>query len=227
MTNKSDIYPFKLIGYIIGTLTYVLLVLSALEFIPIILLTFIPLMIFLFFTVELFRQKEKTAENVALGILPILYITIPFSFLVFLMSPKLTNSQPHWHLILSYFVILWSHDTFAYLTGSLTGKHKLYLRLSPNKTWEGSVGGTIFALIAAYILSIFFPELNTLQWLSGAFIIAVFGTLGDLSESLLKRRFDIKDSGNFFPGHGGVLDRFDSILFSAPALFAYILLLKL
>jgi phosphatidate cytidylyltransferase len=180
-----------------------------------------------FFVTEFFRDKPNVLQNLAFSILPMVYIAIPLSILVFLTSPLVTGPQPHWHLALGFFLILWSDDTFAYLTGILIGKHKLFEKISPKKTWEGSVGGLVFGFVAAYILSVFFTELSTLEWMGAALIIAVTGTLGDLAESLLKRKFEVKDSGNLLPGHGGMLDRLDSVLFSAPALFSYLIILNL
>jgi phosphatidate cytidylyltransferase len=165
-------------------------------------------------------------NNLAFSIFPIAYITIPLSMLIYLLSPAVTGEDAHWHYVLAYFVILWSHDTFAYLTGIILGKHKLFEKVSPKKTWEGSIGGLVVGLTAAYVLSLFFTELLLWQWLLAAIIISVTGTLGDLSESLLKRSFHVKDSGTTFPGHGGVLDRFDAVLFSAPSLLCYLLILK-
>ena len=122
------------------------------------------------------------------------------------------------------FTILWTHDTFAYLTGSMFGKHPLYRRISPKKTWEGSIGGFGFAIIAAYVISIFAPVLSMWQWMCFAVIITVIGTVGDLAESWLKRKAGVKDSGTILPGHGGVLDRFDSVLLVSPIIYLLILL---
>jgi len=124
--------------------------------------------------------------------------------------------------LLGFFVIMWSNDVFAYLVGSKIGKHKLFERHSPKKSWEGSIGGFIFAIIAAFILSIFYTHFSVVEWISLGAIIAVTGTFGDLAESLLKRNSGVKDSGTIFPGHGGVLDRFDAVLFASPFVFVYL-----
>ncbi len=105
----------------------------------------------------------------------------------------------------AFFFILWSNDTFAYLVGMVVGKHKLFEKISPKKTWEGTIGGIFFGLLAAFILSLFFKELMLWQWLVAAMIINISGIFGDLSESLLKRHFNVKDSGSILPGHGGIL----------------------
>jgi len=227
LANKNDVYPQRIMGFVVGSIIYLIPAFAALGMISPKSIAFLPLLILVFFIAELFRNKSNSLQNIAFSIFPIAYISIPLSILIFLMSSVVIRSHPHWHIAFSFFIILWSHDTFAYLTGMAIGKHKLFEKISPKKTWEGSIGGTIFGLAAAFVLSLFFKELNTWQWLAGALIIIVTGTLGDLSESLLKRNFNVKDSGNILPGHGGVLDRFDAVLFSAPALFCYLILLNL
>jgi phosphatidate cytidylyltransferase len=125
-------------------------------------------------------------------------------------------------ILLGFLVMVWTNDTFAYLVGRMIGRHKLYEKISPKKTWEGSFGGLIFTLVAAYILSRFYPALTTTEWLIMSLITVVFGIIGDLFESLMKRMYGLKDSGNIIPGHGGVLDRFDAIFFSSPMVFVYL-----
>lgn len=140
-------------------------------------------------------------------------------------------------LVLSLFVFIWVNDSFAYLTGSLFGRHRLFERVSPKKSWEGFIGGNLFALAAAYLMSVLDQPLSNLlvgndgsslelwQWLLFAQIVVVFGTFGDLVESLLKRTLGVKDSGAAIPGHGGWLDRFDSLMFAAPVVACYLYLL--
>ena len=129
---------------------------------------------------------------------------------------------------LSLFIFLWSSDTGAYCFGSLFGKHRLFPRISPKKSWEGSIGGAVVAIVASQIIATFIPYTEQLTQLSSrlawgglAAIIVIFGTWGDLVESLLKRKLGIKDSGNIIPGHGGMLDRFDSSLMAIPAAVVY------
>ena len=227
LSHLHNIQPDRLSGYGVASVIFILSVMNAMEYIsPWFIAALVPL-VFIFFLAEMFRDRPNSINNLAFSIFPVAYITIPFSMLIYLMSPVVTDGSPYWHLPLAFFMILWSTDTFAYLTGIALGKHKLFEKVSPKKTWEGTLGGVIFGLIAAYVISLFFKELNTLQWLLAALIISVTGTFGDLSESLLKRSFHVKDSGTVFPGHGGVLDRFDAVLFSAPSLFCYLLLLHL
>lgn len=126
-------------------------------------------------------------------------------------------------LIMGVFILIWVNDSFAYLVGKTIGKNKLFPSISPKKTVEGSLGGLIFALLASYIISRYEPILTTTQWMVLAFIIVVMGNLGDLLESKLKRVAGVKDSGAILPGHGGILDRLDSLVFAAP--FAYLTLI--
>ena len=130
----------------------------------------------------------------------------------------------HYGIALGYLLLLWLNDTGAYFVGSLVGKHKLFERISPGKTWEGSAGGALFALATAWGLSMLFIQLTTMHWLILAIIVVISGTIGDLVESMLKRSLGIKDSGNILPGHGGMLDRFDAVLISAPFVFVYLAL---
>jgi phosphatidate cytidylyltransferase len=132
----------------------------------------------------------------------------------------------NFHFILGIMLLIWVSDVGAYLVGSLIGKHKLYERISPGKTWEGSIGATIITVACSYIVSNWFPELAFKHWMVIGIIICVFGTMGDLIESMLKRQANVKDSGSIMPGHGGFLDRFDSLLFSAPFIYAYLTTIK-
>ena len=125
-------------------------------------------------------------------------------------------------LPLSIFIFNWVNDTGAYCTGMLFGKHKLFERISPKKSWEGSIGGSVFCIISSFILAHFFPFMSTEVWIGLALTVVIFGTWGDLTESLLKRRLGIKDSGNILPGHGGMLDRFDSAILAIPAAVVYL-----
>jgi phosphatidate cytidylyltransferase len=127
-------------------------------------------------------------------------------------------------LPLGFLILQWSSDTFAYLVGRQFGKYKLFERISPKKTMEGFVGALILTMAMGFFLSQFWDDISTKDWIVVAAIVVVFGTLGDLVESLLKRNLSIKDSGSILPGHGGVLDRFDGVFISAPAVYFYLLL---
>jgi phosphatidate cytidylyltransferase len=178
------------------------------------------------FIAELYRKKENPFKNIAITFLGILYIALPFS-LLYLMG---FNSQNHLipgnynpEIILGYFFLLWTSDTGAYLVGISIGRHPLFARVSPKKSWEGFIGGVTLTIGIAFLISHYFTFFAPVQWLVIAAIISIFGVLGDLIESMLKRSLQIKDSGNILPGHGGILDRFDSVIFSAPLVFVYLL----
>ena len=148
------------------------------------------------------------------------YVIVPFILIIKL--PFLTNTfNPY--IIIGMFILIWANDTFAYIVGKTIGKHKLFERISPKKTIDGFVGGMVFTVIGAYILgqSFYFTFLTPWQWMAFAAILVIFGTLGDLVESHLKRSAGVKDSGNIMPGHGGILDRLDSVLFAIPFIFLY------
>ena len=157
---------------------------------------------------------SKFAYLIGYIILPFIIITkIPFGIKGY--NPK---------ILISIFVLIWTNDTFAYLVGKSIGKHKLFERISPKKTIEGFIGGIVFAVIASYFISKYFlmlPEKNIFIWFIIASIVGVFGTIGDLVESKFKRIAGIKDSGNIMPGHGGILDRLDSVIFVAPIIFLF------
>jgi phosphatidate cytidylyltransferase len=151
----------------------------------------------------------------------VIYVVVPFSLLVItgFTQSGLSNYNPT--IILGFFFLLWTSDTGAYLVGISLGKHRLFPRISPKKSWEGFFGGLVFTLIVSWVISKYFTVISLTDWVIIALIIGIFGVLGDLIESLLKRSFDTKDSGNILPGHGGILDRFDSVIFSAPLVFLY------
>ena len=152
----------------------------------------------------------------------ILYLAIPLS--IFPLICFLSGTYD-FRLLFGFFIILWTYDSFAYLTGILFGKHRIYPSISPKKSWEGFAGGLIFAVSVSILIAGFFNILSKSEWAIIAVIIVIFGTLGDFFESFLKRRANLKDSGNIIPGHGGILDRFDSVLFSIPAVFLYLSIL--
>ena len=177
--------------------------------------------------VELFRNTPARTDNIAYFLLGQVYITMPICLMYEILSYN--------HIILlALFVIIWASDTFAYLAGSLFGKHKLSPSISPNKSWEGVVGGLIGALLTALVfyLTVSDPtaceiSVSFIRWLIFAVVIVVFGTLGDLLESLLKRTVGVKDSGHIMPGHGGLLDRLDSVIFAVIPAAVYIFIMSI
>ena len=180
--------------------------------------SFYGLYIVAVFIAELYRKKQNPVNNLAYFILGQIFIALPFSLLSYILF--VSDYQPI--ILLAVFISIWVNDTGAYVTGMLLGKHKLFERISPKKTWEGFIGGAFFALISGYVFSLFIPELSLLQWFIFSEIIVIFGTFGDLTESLIKRTENVKDTGNIIPGHGGLLDRFDSMLMSAPVIFLWL-----
>jgi phosphatidate cytidylyltransferase len=160
-----------------------------------------------------------------------MYIALPFSLLNVLAFTTTPEGRVSFNTLLplSVFVFLWTNDTGAYCVGSLLGRHKLFPRVSPGKSWEGSIGGAVFVLAIAYAISYFLDGvmLTTPEWLGLGLVVVVFGTWGDLVESLFKRTLGIKDSGSILPGHGGMLDRFDSSLLAIPAAVVYLYTLSL
>lgn len=179
---------------------------------------------------ELYRKDVNPLHNWAYTMMSQLYIALPFALLNLLAyhtpSGSSTVSSYNPILPLSIFIFTWINDTGAYCTGVLIGKHHLFPRISPKKTWEGSVGGAVFSVIASLVMAHFFPFLSHGVWIGLALTIVVFGTWGDLIESLLKRTLGIKDSGTILPGHGGLLDRFDSTLLAIPASVVYLYLIS-
>ena len=209
---------------------------------------FVPylLTIIYLFISELYLKQKNPIQDWAYTMLSQMYVALPFSMinvLSFQADPQTGQIAYHWMLPMSVFVFLWVNDTGAYCTGSLLGRHKLFPRVSPGKSWEGSIGGGIFVLIAAAIISQFATtgtplgsssqelstlnaQLSTLKWLGLGLVVVFFGTWGDLVESLFKRTLGIKDSGNILPGHSGMLDRFDSSLMAIPAAVIYLYTLQ-
>ncbi len=193
---------------------------------------FIPYLISIIYLLvaELYFDRPDNIQNWGMTFMAQLYIALPFASLntlCFIGTPAGVTYY-YWYA-LSLFIFLWSNDTGAYLFGSWLGKHRLFQRISPKKSWEGSIGGGITAIVASQVIAYFIPFAETLTplvshllWAGLALIVVVIGTWGDLVESLLERRLGIKDSGNTLPGHGGMLDRFDSSLLAIPAAVIYV-----
>ena len=196
-------------------------------------MVFIPYLVTIIYLLvtELYSKQPDPINNWAYTMLSQMYIALPFSLINVLAFTATPDGRVMFNTILplSVFIFLWTNDTGAYCIGSLLGRHKLFPRISPGKSWEGSVGGALFVLAAAWAISYFLDGaiLTTIQWLGLGLVVAVFGTWGDLVESLFKRTLGIKDSGNILPGHGGMLDRFDSSLIAIPAAVVYLYTLTL
>ena len=188
------------------------------------------------FVEELYLKQKNPINDWAYTMLGQMYVALPFSLIFFLafQIDAMNNASFEMLVPLCLFVFLWANDTGAYCTGSLLGRHKLFPRISPGKTWEGSAGGAVLVLIVAGAVGYLANKdmnnphlLSITQWLGLGLVVVVFGTWGDLVESLFKRTLGIKDSGNILPGHGGMLDRFDSSLLAIPAAVMYLYFITL
>lgn len=194
---------------------------------------FIPylLTVVYLFVSELYTRHEHAINDWAYTMLSQMYIALPFAMLNVLAFQSSDDGIRYCRILpLSIFIFLWTSDTGAYCVGSLLGRHKLFPRISPAKSWEGSLGGAILVLIAASLISQLIDDASILtlcEWLGLGLVVTIFGTWGDLVESLFKRTVGIKDSGNILPGHGGMLDRFDSALMAIPAAVVYLYTLTL
>ena len=214
-------------GILNGIVVYVVCVLISVSdndaFNNLLVLSLVPFVVAVF-GFELFKKSATPFLNIAYTFLGIILIVIPFSFfhaLAYLGILKEFN----FHYPLAFLLMLWSNDTGAYLTGRAFGRHKLFERHSPKKTWEGFIGGVLIAAGIGVILGRFYFELSSLQWAVMGGIIGVAGTMGDLVESMFKRSINVKDSGGILPGHGGWLDRFDGLFLAVPVVYAYLYLI--
>lgn len=179
------------------------------------------------FIIELYRNKKNPFANIAFTLSGIIYLALPIMLIIIIglgFSPG-GNVAYHGEVIMGCILLLWGSDTGAYMIGSKFGKRKLMERISPHKSWEGFFGGMFTSLLAAWINSNWIEDLLLAEWMIISLIIVIAGTLGDLVESMLKRSINVKDSGTLFPGHGGILDRFDGLLIAIPFVFFYLFLI--
>lgn len=203
---------------VLGTFYYSALGSSIFAFVPYI------LYLLVLFISELYLKRQNPIHSLAYSILGQVYIAVPFALTNYLAFAYEPGSYRYVY-ILALFVFIWINDSFAYLTGMAFGKHRLFERISPKKSWEGFIGGAAFSIASSFIFAHFYPNLSTMAWVGFSAITVAFGTWGDLFESLIKRTLGVKDSGNMIPGHGGILDRFDSTIFAIPAIFVYLIML--
>lgn len=221
LSEKGENQPQKYYGVFAGMVLYTTNALQLLGWIDTNVLAInIPVLFFIFIS-ELFLKRDFPFRNIGFTILGIAYVSLPITLLA-----RLVHIQEHYnpHLILAMYFIIWANDTGAYLIGSMLGRKKLFERISPNKSWEGTIGGALTGIVVSYFLSLYYLELQLTHWIFIAIIVAITGTLGDLVESLYKRSKNVKDSGNILPGHGGILDRFDSLILSTPFVYTYLVL---
>lgn len=220
--DSGPVKPNKILGVITGLIFYVITCLFASGFVSSVAFLFIIPILSMIFINEMYRKLENPFPNIGLTMLGIIYVAIPFSLLILNGFSSFSLTGYNAKLVLGFFFLQWASDTGAYLVGISIGKHPLFPRISPKKSWEGFAGGVIITQVIAIIISMYFNVLSRFDWIIIATIISIFGVLGDLIESLLKRSLQVKDSGTLLPGHGGILDRFDSVIFSAPIVFLYL-----
>ncbi len=230
VNDRGDVTVNQMISTVAGVFFFLAMagycsgITSASVFIPY-LVTLIYLMV-----AELYLKQEDPVNDWAYTMMSQLYIALPFSLLnVLAFQSDADGVHFVWSIPLSVFIFLWINDAGAYICGSLLGRHKLFPRISPGKSWEGSIGGGVLVVIVAVLvwhLSEQYAQnplgLSAIEWAGQGLVVVVFGTWGDLVESLFKRTLGIKDSGHILPGHGGMLDRFDSTLMAVPAAVAYL-----
>ncbi len=230
LVQSDTCHPQKIYGTTAGALIYLTAMLAFLlpgnpgsgGPVPAILPFVIPVpLIFLSFILEIYRKRPNPLINIAVTVLGFIYISLPMALLVGFARPGELHAFGMPVILTGYFGFTWIYDTGAYLYGKQFGRHKFFERISPKKTWEGTIAGALITFAAAFGLHFLVPSLPLADWMALAVLVILFGTHGDLAESLLKRSLNIKDSGTILPGHGGILDRFDTMLISAPFVFLY------
>lgn len=222
LVKTTGIRPHRSIGYIAAIIMFASVAgRYFFEFETKWLLINIPLFFGIFIR-ELYKKSTIPFSNIAYTLLGLLYTTVPF---IFYHSIAFISGEYNFHLALSFFLMLWGNDTGAYIFGMKFGKKKLFERHSPKKSWEGFFGGVFTSTVVAIIIANYYTDYDLKHWVAIAIIISCFGTMGDLVESMFKRSIHIKDSGKILPGHGGLLDRFDGLLLSAPVVFVYLYLI--
>ncbi|WP_209331317.1 phosphatidate cytidylyltransferase [Lunatimonas salinarum] len=221
LSGLDGMLPLKSFGTFIGLMIFTLTFLEEMKVIPIRYYFLVFPLISMIFFIKLYRKSDKKPfTGIAYTILGIFYVAIPFSLLT--VAAFSVDKTFHYEIVIGSLFILWASDSGAYFAGTKFGKTKLFERVSPKKSWEGSLGGAATALTVTYFISQYFTVLHAWQWYSIAAIIIIAGTYGDLIESLFKRSIDIKDSGRGLPGHGGFMDRFDGLLLSTPFIVAFL-----
>lgn len=221
LSENDNIKPQKTLGLLINILMFLPPLIQNIFETGFNILPLIIILPFIVFIRELFIREGKPINNIGTTLMGNLYISLPV-FCFYLISFQGIRGDYQYECIIGYFAIMWGNDIGAYFAGTYFGKHKLFERISPKKTWEGFFGGVILAFVFAFIASRLFNNFSFTQWMVIAGIISVTGTLGDLVESMFKRSVSVKDSSSMLPGHGGMLDRFDALFISAPFVFFFL-----
>lgn len=220
LVETKEMKPQEITGGVLSKFVYLFPAAYFMGLLPIKWISLILLPFLLIPINALYKKEKYSVVNMIASYFPALYISLPLVLLVdIILKDGLFDPYP----VLGFFILIWVFDTGAYLSGKFLGKHKLFERISPKKTWEGLIGGAIMSLlVGVFILSKYIPELEAWKWAIVALIVVVFGSYGDLIESMVKRNANVKDSGSIMPGHGGILDRFDSALFAAPFFWLFL-----
>lgn len=219
MVHNDQTKPFFFIGSFSALVALIILSLVLLGYMPNGSLVGLVTIIFLLYLSALFRPSASPIQDISYSLFGLTYAALPFGIF---MAIGFVEGTYNAYIPLGFLILLWTNDTGAYLAGRSFGRRKLFERISPNKTWEGFFGGVLLAVAVSWNLAHYFQTLTSLQWMCVALIIGVFGTLGDLVESMLKRNCGVKDSGSILPGHGGLLDRFDGLLMAAPLVYIFL-----
>lgn len=220
LMRLQSFLPIRFLGISIGALLFIFMFLIEAELLPSeYYVALFPLASFVFL-IKLYKKSDvHPFINIALFYLGLLYVALPFALINILVF---YNGSYHYDILLGLLFLTWANDVGAYFTGILFGRTKLFERISPKKSWEGSIGGAAFAVVTAVVIGLYFDGLNEIEWISVAIIVVIAGTYGDLVESHFKRSIQIKDSGTIIPGHGGFLDRFDSLLIAVPFVVVFL-----
>jgi phosphatidate cytidylyltransferase len=232
LVRSTGVRPQLVTGIVSGLILYVTSTLIAMGWLSVKgFLVLIPVIVTVM-TIELFRKEERPFDSLAHTLFSVLYTAVPLSMFSFAAFGR-TGVEPLLQtegvlfspgILTGFFLLLWTNDTGAYLVGSVLGRHPLFERISPKKSWEGFAGGLVLTLIVAQLLPGWLGVTGAAGWMIIALIVSVAGTLGDLLESMLKRSLGLKDSGTVMPGHGGFLDRFDSVVVAFPVVYLYLTL---
>lgn len=226
LAKKAGTSPQRFTGLFAGSLMIVtaLAALYELYSISIVAITLFMLLVPMPLLIELYRKSETPIANVGITYAGVIYTAMPMALLMFFPLILGNGVWKPWSVIF-YIFIIWANDVFAYLFGITLGKHRLFERISPKKSWEGFFGGLLGAMVMGYVAAEIL-DADIAMWIGLALIAAITGVFGDLVESLLKRSVDVKDSGNIIPGHGGWLDRFDALIYSVPFSFIYLVIIN-
>lgn len=222
LARTEQVLPLRYVGIVIGCVVFITNFLYAAGYVSaVIFVLYVPLIVAIP-VAELYRKNDHPFIDISYTIFGVMYVAVPFSLCNYLVFSPLNKNVYNPVFLLGFFFLLWANDTGAYLIGSAIGKRRLFERISPKKSWEGTIGGGLSSLLIAWLLASVYGEMGLMHWLVVGLLVVIMGTFGDLTESLYKRSINIKDSGTILPGHGGILDRFDSVLLSAPFIFAYL-----